>query len=192
MRIAVFCGSSAGIRPQYRTTAQALGETLARAGIGVVYGGASVGLMGAVADGALAAGGEVIGVLPRSLSARELAHPRLTQLHVVGSMHERKAMMAELADAFVALPGGIGTFEELFEIWTWAQLGYHRKPVALLDVDGYYDGLLAFLDGAVREGFVKPAHRAALIVERDVAALLEAIARYEPPAVPKWIERGQT
>src|SRR3546814_750650 len=154
MRLCVFCGSSDGARPAYRDAAHALGKALADAGIGLVYGGAAVGLMGAVADGALARGGEVMGVLPRSLADRELAHPGLTQLHVVGSMHERKAMMAKLSDGFIALPGGLGTFEELFEIWTWAQLGYHRKPVALLNVDGYYDGLLSFLDHPVREAFV--------------------------------------
>jgi uncharacterized protein (TIGR00730 family) len=188
----VFCGSNGGGRPAYRDTALALGAALADAGIGLVYGGASVGLMGAVADGALARGGEVIGVLPRALADRELAHPGLTALHVVASMHERKAMMAELSDGFVALPGGLGTFEELFEIWTWAQLGYHRKPVAVLNVEGYYDGLLGFLDHTVREAFVKPAHRDALIVDREIATLLEAMRRYAAPTTPKWIVRGET
>jgi len=192
VKLCVFCGSSDGARAAYREAAFALGAALADAGIGLVYGGASVGLMGAVADGAIAQGGTAIGVLPRSLADRELAHPGLTHLHVVASMHERKAMMSELADGFVALPGGIGTFEELFEIWTWAQLGHHRKPVALLNIDGYYDELLAFLDKTVREGFVKPLWRDALIVERDIAALLDAMARYEAPATVKWIERGET
>ncbi|HEY9544749.1 MAG TPA: TIGR00730 family Rossman fold protein [Solimonas sp.] len=192
MRLCVFCGSSDGARPAYRDAAHALGKALADAGIGLVYGGAAVGLMGAVADGALARGGEVMGVLPRSLADRELAHPGLTQLHVVGSMHERKAMMAKLSDGFIALPGGLGTFEELFEIWTWAQLGYHRKPVALLNVDGYYDGLLSFLDHTVREAFVKTMYRDALIVERGIPAMLDAIARYQPPATTKWIDHDQT
>lgn len=193
MRICVFCGSSAGARPAYRAAAVAFGEALADAGIGLVYGGASVGLMGAVADAALARGGEVIGVMPRALADRELAHRGLTQLHVVGSMHERKALMAELSDAFVALPGGLGTFEELFEIWTWAQLGHHRKACAMLNTEGYYDGLLAFLDHAVDEAFIKPLHRGTLRVERDPAALLDAIRAYvPPPATGKWIGRNET
>ncbi|NKF22156.1 TIGR00730 family Rossman fold protein [Solimonas marina] len=193
MRFCVFCGSSAGARPAYAAAARALGAALAEAGVGLVYGGASVGLMGAVADAARDAGGEVIGVLPRALADRELAHPNLTQLHIVGSMHERKAMMAELSDGFIALPGGIGTFEELFEIWTWAQLGQHAKPCAVLNVDGYYDGLLAFLDHTVREAFVKPVHRARLLVHDDVGALLTAMQRYEPPAsTGKWIGRSET
>lgn len=193
MKICVFCGSSAGARPAYKIAATALGHALADAGIGLVYGGASVGLMGAVADAALAHGGEVTGVMPRSLVDRELAHPGLSALHVVGSMHERKAMMAELSDAFVALPGGLGTFEELFEIWTWAQLGHHQKPVALLNVEGYYDGLLAFLDHSVREAFVRPVHRHNLIAETDIGRLLAAIRGYQPPPqTGKWIGREQT
>jgi len=192
MRLCVFCGSSGGARPAYREAARALGGALAEAGIGLVYGGASVGLMGEVADGARARDGEVIGVLPRALADRELAHPGLSALHIVGSMHERKARMAALSDGFIALPGGLGTFEELFEIWTWAQLGEHTKPVALLNIENYYDGLLKFLDHTVREAFVKPVHRERLIVEREIPALLEAMRRYVAPATPKWIDARQT
>lgn len=192
MRLCVFCGSSGGARPAYREAARALGGALAEAGIGLVYGGASVGLMGEVADGARARDGEVIGVLPRALADRELAHPGLSALHIVGSMHERKAQMAALSDGFIALPGGLGTFEELFEIWTWAQLGEHTKPVALLNIENYYDGLLNFLDHTVREAFVKPLHRERLIVEREIPALIEAMRRYVAPATPKWIDARQT
>jgi uncharacterized protein (TIGR00730 family) len=191
MRLCVFCGSNAGQDPVYLATARALGEALAASGIGLVYGGASVGLMGAVADAALAKGGNVIGVMPQALVDKEIAHKGLTDLRVVGSMHERKALMAELADGFVALPGGLGTFEELFEVWTWAQLGYHRKPCALLNAGGFYDKLTDFLDDVVERGFVKPIHRAMLIVESDPAALIDAIRAYEPPKVDKWIKAGE-
>ena len=191
-RLCLFCGSSAGARPAYLEAARALGRLLADRGIGLVYGGASVGLMGAAADAALAAGGAVHGVIPHGLVARELAHPGLTALHVVGTMHERKARMAELADAFVALPGGLGTLEELFEVWTWAQLGVHRKPVALLDTDGYWAPLLAFLGHARAEGFVRPAHLDALLVERAAAALLDRLATHEPPPVTPWLTPAQT
>lgn len=169
-RVCVFCGSAAGARPEYVAGATALGTGLADRGIGLVYGGASVGLMGAVADAALGAGGEVIGVIPQSLVDREVAHAGLSDLRVVGSMHERKALMAELSGAFVALPGGIGTFEELFEVWTWRQLGLHAKPIVLLDTAGYWAGLTAFLEHAGREGFVKAAP---LDLAPDVPALLE-------------------
>jgi uncharacterized protein (TIGR00730 family) len=178
-RLCVFCGSSEGRDPAYQQAARALGETLAVNGIGVVYGGASVGLMGALADAALSAGGEVTGVMPRALVEKEIAHNRLRDLRVVGSMHERKALMAELSDGFVALPGGIGTFEELFEMWTWAQLGHHTKPCALLNVRGFYDGLIAW--------FIKGAHRAMLIVGQEPMELIERLRAYEPPAVSKWI-----
>ena len=162
-------------------------------GIGVVYGGGHVGLMGRLADAVLAEGGEVIGVLPEALVAKEIGHPGLSDLRVVGSMHERKALMAELSDAFVALPGGLGTVEELFEVYTWAQLGLHRKPCALLDVDGYYEDLAAFLAHAVEERFLREDHRAMLIVERDPGVLLERLRRFEPAAiVPKWIDREET
>ncbi len=192
MRLCVFSGSSSGRLPEYTAAAEELGRTLAARGIGLVYGGASVGLMGALADTALAAGGEVIGVMPRSLFEREIGHAGLTDLRVVESMHERKALMAELSDGFVALPGGAGTLEELFEVWTWAQLGHHRKPCALYNVEGYYDGLAAFLDHTVDERFVKPVHRRMLIVERDLGPLLAAIDAYEAPLVDKWIKRDGT
>ncbi|WP_262298552.1 LOG family protein [Microvirga sesbaniae] len=191
MRVCVFCGSSSGQDPVYLEAARSLGETLAANGIELVYGGASVGLMGAVADAVLARGGHVIGVMPQSLVDKEIAHRGLSDLRVVGSMHERKALMAELADGFVALPGGLGTFEELFEIWTWAQLGYHRKPCALLNAGGFYDKLTDFLDDVVDRGFVKPIHRAMLIVESKPAALVEAVRSYEPPKVDKWIKAGE-
>lgn len=191
MRLCVFCGSNAGQDPIYIETARSLGKALARNGIDLVYGGASVGLMGAVADSALAHGGRVIGVMPQALVDKEIAHNGLSDLRVVGSMHERKALMAELADGFIALPGGLGTFEELFEVWTWAQLGYHEKPCALLNAGGFYDKLTSFLDDVVERGFVKPVHRAMLIVESDPAALIEAIRAYEPPKVIKWIREGE-
>lgn len=191
MRLCVFCGSNAGQDPVYMETARLLGETLARNGIGLVYGGASVGLMGAVADAVLGKGGHVIGVMPQALVDKEIAHTGLSDLRVVGSMHERKALMAELSDGFIALPGGLGTFEELFEVWTWAQLGYHKKPCALLNVSGFYDKLAHFLDDVVERGFVKPVHRAMLIVKDEPAALIDAIRSYEPPKVEKWIKAGE-
>ncbi len=191
-RICVFCGSSLGARPAYLEAARRLGEVLARRGVGLVYGGASVGLMGIVADAALAAGGEAIGVIPGALQQKEIAHGRLTKLHVVGSMHERKAKMAELSDGFVALPGGLGTLEEFAEVLTWAQLGLHRKPCGLLDVGGYYRPLIAFFDHAVAERFVRPEHRAMVLVEEDPGTLVDRLARYEAPAVPKWIGKKGT
>ena len=187
-RIAVFCGSSEGRDPVYVEAARALGRALAAAERGLVYGGASVGLMGAVADAALEAGGEVVGVIPQALVDRELAHPRLTELHVVGSMHERKALMVELADGFVALPGGLGTVDELAEAITWSQLGIHGKPCALLNVAGYWDAFLAFADHARDEGFVRPHHRSAILVEERPEALLDRLAEYRAPE-PKWTER---
>jgi uncharacterized protein (TIGR00730 family) len=190
-RICVFCGSSSGARPAYLEAARALGSLLGAQGIGVVYGGAHVGLMGAVADAARAAGSEVIGVIPQSLVEREVAHTGLADLRVVGSMHERKALMAELSDAFIALPGGIGTLEELFEIWTWAQLGSHQKPCGLLNADGFYDRLLGFLDHVVSEAFLRQQHRDMLLVAREPRMLLEKIQRYEPPALTKWIRPGE-
>ena len=176
-RVCVFCGASSGRDPSYAAFATAVGEGLARRGIGLVYGGGRVGLMGAVAEGALAAGGEVHGVIPQALVDRELAHDGLTQLHVVDTLHARKARMAELSDAFVALPGGLGTLEELAEVLSWAQLGLHAKPVALLDPSGYFDPLLAFFERAVAEGFLAAAHRELLTVARDLDELL---ARLEP------------
>jgi uncharacterized protein (TIGR00730 family) len=192
-RLCVFCGSSPGARPAYGEAADELGRLLVAEGIGLVYGGASVGLMGRLADAVLADGGEAIGVIPEALVAREIGHTRLSDLRVVGSLHERKASMAELADGFVALPGGLGTLEELFEVYTWAQLGLHRKPCALLDVDGYYEGIVGFLAHAVEERFLRAEHHAMLIVERDPHALLDRLRRFEPEAVtPKWIDREET
>ena len=192
MRLCIFSGSSPGSQPIYAETASRLGHVLADSGIGLVYGGASVGLMGAMADAAQANGGEVIGVIPRSLVEKEVAHTGLSDLRIVESMHERKALMAELSDGFIALPGGIGTLEELFEVWTWAQLGHHAKPCALLNVEGFYDGLSVFLDHIVAQAFLKPAHRGMLIVERDVDALLSSVRDYEAPQATKWIKRGDT
>lgn len=191
MRLCVFCGSSSGSKAIYLEMATRLGKALADAGIGLVYGGASVGLMGAVADAALANGGEVIGIIPQALQEKEIAHKGLTDLRVVGSMHERKALMAELSDGFIAMPGGIGTLEELFEVWTWAQLGYHTKPCALLNVDGFYDGLATFLDSLVEQAFVKPNYREMLIVEEQVESLLAAISNYEAPVVTKWVKTSE-
>ncbi|OLF19579.1 LOG family protein [Actinophytocola xanthii] len=176
MRICVFCGSSAGKGPGYLAAAEAVGATLAARGIGLVYGGASVGTMGAVADAALAAGGEVVGVIPQSLVDREVAHHGLTELHVVADLHERKAKMATLADAFLALPGGAGTLEELFEVYTWAQLGLHAKPIALLDVAGYYQPMLRFLDHMVDEGFLASTYREMLLVETDPNRVVDRYA----------------
>jgi uncharacterized protein (TIGR00730 family) len=192
-RICVFCGSSPGARPEYAEAAEAFAQLLVAQGTGVVYGGGGVGLMGKLADAVLAHDGEITGVIPRALVDKEIGHPEVRDMRVVDSMHERKALMAELADAFVALPGGIGTLEELFEVFTWSQLGLHDKPCGLLDVDGYYEGLSAFLDHAVRERFVREEHRSALMVERDAAALLERLTAYVPGAVePKWIDRRET
>jgi hypothetical protein len=190
-RVCVFCGSSEGSDPAYREAAAGLGRMLAEAGTGLVYGGASIGLMGAVADAALAAGGEVIGVMPRPLAEKEIAHGGLSELRIVGSMHERKALMAELSDGFIALPGGIGTFEELFEVWTWGQLGYHRKPCGILNVEGFYDQLIGFLDGVVAQRFLRAEHRRMLLQASDPALLLERLAAYQPPEVGKWIGRGE-
>ena len=189
-RLAVFCGSNPGARPEYAEGARSLGKLLCERGIGVVYGGSSVGLMAALADTMLAERGDIIGVIPRMLVEREVANRALTDLRVVESMHERKALMAELADGFVALPGGIGTLEEFFEIWTWAQLGMHDKPCALLNVAGYFDPLLEFLDRAVAEKFVREVHRKMVIVESDPVALLSRFEAYEPPRVVKWINAG--
>jgi uncharacterized protein (TIGR00730 family) len=189
-RLAVFCGSNPGTRPDYVQAARALGTLLAQRGIGVVYGGSSVGLMAALADAMQDELGDVIGVIPRMLVEREVANKSLTDLRVVETMHERKALMAELADGFIALPGGIGTLEEFFETWTWAQLGMHAKPCGLLNVEGYYDGMLQFLDHAVAERFVRDVHRAMVIVESDPEKLLSRCMSYEPPRVVKWINAG--
>jgi uncharacterized protein (TIGR00730 family) len=174
--VCVYCGSSFGSDGVYVEATTALARSLAQRGIRVVYGGASVGLMGVLADATLQAGGEVVGVIPQLLVDREIAHRGLTELHVVSSMHERKALMAELSDAFVALPGGIGTLEELIEVYTWSFLGIHDKPLGVLNVNGYYDGLSAFLDHAVGQGFLRPEHRERLVIAGDTDALLEAWA----------------
>jgi uncharacterized protein (TIGR00730 family) len=192
MRLCIFAGSSPGANPNYLREAHKLGTLLAHRRIGLVYGGASVGLMGAVADAALEAGGEVIGVIPKSLVARELAHKGLPDLRIVSSMHERKATMSQLSDGFIAIPGGIGTLEELFEVWTWAQLGEHEKPCALLNTDNYYAPLLSFLDKVVSEAFLKPAHREMLLVDTDPDRLLDRMNAYVPPIVIKWIGKGES
>jgi uncharacterized protein (TIGR00730 family) len=189
-RLAVFCGSNPGARPEYIESARSLGRLLCERGIGIVYGGSSVGLMAALADTMLGDLGDVIGVIPRMLVEREVANTALTDLRIVESMHERKAMMAELADGFIALPGGIGTLEEFFEIWTWAQLGMHEKPCGLLNVAGYFDPLLQFLDRAVAEKFVREVHRKMVIVESDPVELLSRFEVYDPPGVVKWINAG--
>jgi uncharacterized protein (TIGR00730 family) len=192
-RLCVFCGSSPGARPAYGEAAEELGRLLVEEGIGLVYGGGQVGLMGRLADAVLSAGGEITGVLPRALVAKEIGHPGLSDLRVVGSMHERKALMADLSDGFVALPGGLGTVEELFEVYTWSQLGLHQKPCALLDVDGYYEGIATFLSHAVEERFLRDDHRDMLIVAREPRTLIERLRCFEPAAiVPKWIDREET
>jgi uncharacterized protein (TIGR00730 family) len=188
-RICVFCGSSAGGRPEYAAAARGLGERIAGRGLGLVYGGGNIGLMGVLADAALAAGGEVVGVIPAALQAKELAHTGLKELFVVGTMHERKARMADLSDAFAALPGGYGTLDELFEILTWAQLGIHAKPVGLLNTGGFFDPLLAALDHLTAERFVKPRHRALVRVADTPDQLLDQLALAVPAApVEKWLD----
>jgi uncharacterized protein (TIGR00730 family) len=190
-RLCVFSGSSPGAHPDYVLAAEELGRALADQGLVLVYGGASVGLMGAVADAVLDAGGEAVGVIPQALVDREIAHPGLSDLRIVSSMHERKALMAELSDGFVALPGGMGTLEELFEVYTWTQLGLHSKPLGLLDVRSYFAKLVAFLDHTVEERFLTVEHREMLVVEQRAAALLEAFRRWRPPLRSKWIDRSQ-
>jgi uncharacterized protein (TIGR00730 family) len=190
-RLCVFSGSSPGAHHDYALAAQELGRALADQGIALVYGGASVGLMGTLADAVLDAGGEALGVIPQALVDREIAHPGLSDLRIVGSMHERKALMADLSDGFVALPGGMGTLDELFEVYTWTQLGLHSKPLGLLDVRAYYVKLAAFLDHAVAERFLSVEHREMLVVEQRAEALLEAFRRWRPPAGSKWIDRSQ-
>lgn len=190
-RVCVFCGSSTGAHPAYLEAARHLGRRLAERGLGLVYGGASVGLMGALADEALAAGGEVVGVITRPLLDREIGHPRLTRLEVVESMHERKARMAELADAFAVLPGGIGTLEEFFEVWTWGYLGLHRKPCGLLDVNGYYAPLSQLVEHMVAERFLRDETRKAVLFSSGVEELLEWLTTYVPPPVERVVGRGQ-
>ncbi len=188
-RVCVFAGSAAGRRASYARAAEALGEALVERGIGLVFGGGRVGLMGVLADRMLAGGGEVIGVIPDALMQREVGHRGVTELRVVDSMHERKATMAELADGFIALPGGSGTLEELFEVFTWAVLGIHGKPFGLMNVDGYYDSLVAFLNHAVEEGFLQARYRSMLFVGTDPADLLDRFKGYRPPETVKWTER---
>ena len=190
--VCVFCGSNGGANPAYLAAAEAVGTGLAQRGIRIVYGGGRVGLMGALADSARAAGGEVVGVMPQQLVDREIGHTGIDDLRVVDTMHERKALMVELAEAFIALPGGIGTLEELFEVYTWAQLGIHAKPLALLDVAGYYEPLAAFLDHAVAQRFVRAETRAMLSVADSLEGVLETFERWRPPAMHKWIDLDET
>ena len=190
--VCVFCGSNGGADPAYVAAAEAVGTGLAQRGIRIVYGGGRVGLMGALADAARAAGGEVVGVMPQQLVDREIGHTGIDDLRVVDTMHERKALMVELADAFVALPGGIGTLEELFEVYTWAQLGIHAKPLALLDVAGYYEPLAAFLDHAVAQRFMRAETRAMLSIADSLEGVLETFERWRPPSTHKWIDLDET
>jgi len=190
--LCVYCGSSSGRIETYANAARELAQAMAERNIRLVFGGGRVGIMGAVADEVLRLGGRAVGVIPESLVRKELAHTGLTELHVTPSMHARKTLMAELADGFVALPGGIGTFEEIFEVWTWAQLGFHGKPCGLLNVAGYYDGLSTFLDHAANEQFVRADQRKMLIVETEPAALLDRFACYTPPTQPKWVGLSKT
>lgn len=188
--VAVYCGSNPGTDPAYATAAASLGRTLADQGIRLVYGGGHVGLMGAVADGVLAAGGEAHGIITQALRDKEIAHQGLTSLQVVGTMHERKAAMADAADAFIMLPGGFGTFDEFFEALTWTQLGIHVKPCGILDAAGFFAPLRALIDGAVTAGFVHPAHRDMVVVDDDSARLLDRLAAWTPPTVSKWLDRA--
>ncbi|AMK76874.1 MULTISPECIES: TIGR00730 family Rossman fold protein [Methylomonas] len=190
--ICIYCGSSSGRLEAYGAAAQTLATALVSRNIRLIYGGAGIGIMGMIADQVLHLGGQAIGVIPKALAHKEVAHPNLTELHVTQSMHERKMLMAELADGFIALPGGIGTLEELFEIWTWAQLGFHQKPCGVLNVAGYYDALISFLDHVAAEQFVKPHHRAMLMVETDPNLLLDRYVNYQPPAVKHWVNKHET
>src|SRR5262245_44282482 len=190
-RLCVFCGSSVGGNGAYADSARRFGEAMVRRGLGLVFGAGHIGLMGVLADAVLAAGGEAVGVIPQALVDRELAHGRLSQLHIVGTMHQRKALMADLADGFAALPGGFGTADELFEILTWAQLGLHAKPIGLLNTAGYFDGLMAWIDHCVRERFLRPEHRDMLALSADSEVLLDTLVRHQPASqVPKWIDAG--
>ena len=187
--VCVFCGSNCGARKEYALAAEEVGAELARRGLTLVYGGGNVGLMGIVADAALKVGGKVIGVIPEALMAKELGHTGLTKLHVVNSMHERKALMAELSDGFLALPGGFGTFEEFLEIVTWAQLGFHQKPCGLLNVAGFYDPFLQFIAHATREQFIRDEHTDTVIANESVPAVLDRMFAFKPAATHKWIDR---
>lgn len=187
--ITVFCGSSSGFRPEYAEAAKILARLLVEKNIRLVYGGGNIGLMGVIADEVMRRGGSVVGVIPDSLLKKEVGKREITELHVVDSMHERKAMMAELADGFIAMPGGIGTFEEFFEILTWSQLGFHEKPCGLLNIANYYDGLLALCDHAVGEGFLRSVHRALILDDSDAVALLKKMNNFQPPVIEKWIAK---
>ena len=187
-RIAVYCGSNQGVRPEYAAAAEQLGTLLAQEKIELVYGGGMVGLMGIVADAALKHGGHVIGVIPEKLVIKEVVHEKLPDLRVVKNMHERKALMAELSDGFIALPGGYGTFEEFFEVLAWSQLGWHRKPFGLLNIAGYYNHLMAFLDQAQGEGFIRPQHRELVLVESSAEKILERMKNFKPPGEVKWVK----
>jgi uncharacterized protein (TIGR00730 family) len=190
--VCVYCGSSLGSDPAFADAARQVGSLLAASGRTLVYGGGRVGLMGAIADASMGAGGRVIGVIPQALVDKEVAHHGLSELRVVGSMHERKALMADLSDGFVALPGGLGTMEELFEVWTWGQLGLHAKPYGLLNVGGFFGSLLAFLDRLVEQRFVRPEHRAMLFVASDPNELIANMSVHHPASAPKWIDRGSS
>jgi uncharacterized protein (TIGR00730 family) len=187
--VCVYCGSAIGARPVYAEAAKAFGRALVEADLALVYGGGSVGLMGTIADEVLGLGGRAIGVIPELLMSKEVGHAGLTELHVVADMHERKKKMADLSDAFVSMPGGVGTFEELFEVYTWAQLGYHQKPVALLNVDGYYDPLIAMLRHTVEEGFMRAPFLDMLQVASDPAEMIDALRHYVPPVADRWPEK---
>ena len=189
--VCVFCGSNPGNDPVFAAGARAMGAEIARRGLTLVYGGGAVGLMGVVANAAMEAGGEVHGVIPKALKDKEVGHVGLTRLEIVDTMHTRKARMAALSEGFIAMPGGIGTFEELFEIWTWGQLGIHAKPLALLNVAGFYDPLATFLDQTVEAGFLKQSHRAMAMTDTEPATLLDRMENYVPAATHKWIEKEQ-
>lgn len=191
-RVCVYCASNDGVRPAYLDAARRTGQLLATRGATVVYGGGNIGLMGALADAALAAGGEVIGVMPHGLVQREVAHHQLTKLHIVDSMHERKALMAELADSFLVLPGGLGTLEELFETWTWAQLGVHQKPLGLLNVEGYWSPLLAMLAHTDAEGFLRGSPTEWLVIDDEVERLVDRMSHFTPPRTRRWLRPGET
>jgi len=191
-RICVYCGSSSGKKPDYAQQARSLAEHLLEQNIGLVYGGANIGIMGEVANAVLQGGGEVMGIIPKSLARKEVAHFGLSDLRVVDSMHQRKTIMADESDGFIALPGGIGTLEELFEILTWAQLGFHQKPCGLLNVESYYDDLERFLNKAVDQGFVRKQHRDMLLIKAEPAELLTSMLQYRAPKMDKWIDRDQT
>jgi len=190
--ICVFCGSSVGTEDSYRDAAHELGRAIAESGRRLVYGGGNIGLMGVTADAVLAGGGEVIGIIPQNLMDREVGHRGISELRVVDSMHQRKQLMSDLSDGFVILPGGLGTLEEFFEVWTWGQLGLHRKPYGILNTNGYYDSLLRFLDHAVESGFVRPAHRELLIVEEEPMELLRRLDSHIVPSFPKIVEPANT